>query len=145
MAVWESWTLREILCEVYFSLLFFCQIMSELVSNGVQIYQFPVDDETVADLNSTMNVSAVGATDTKGTSSNWSWGQNYEITDALDLCRVTCHLLWWAAQTKWRLETRWSKHASFPGELYKVCDSPTYTKEEINSCMEALTTHKKVQ
>ena len=30
--------------------------MSELVSNGVQIYQFPTDDETVADLNSTMNV-----------------------------------------------------------------------------------------
>lgn len=35
------------------------QIMSELVSNGVQTYQFPVDDETVADLNSTMNVSMV--------------------------------------------------------------------------------------
>ena len=35
------------------------QIMSELVSNGVQIYQFPTDDETVADLNSTMNVSVI--------------------------------------------------------------------------------------
>ena len=33
------------------------QIMSELVSNGVQIYQFPVDDETVAELNLSMNVS----------------------------------------------------------------------------------------
>ncbi len=31
--------------------------MSELVGNGVQIYQFPTDDETVASLNSTMNVS----------------------------------------------------------------------------------------
>ena len=31
--------------------------MSELVSNGVHIYQFPTDDETVADINSTMNVS----------------------------------------------------------------------------------------
>ena len=30
--------------------------MSELVSNGVHIYQFPTDDETVADINSTMNV-----------------------------------------------------------------------------------------
>ena len=30
--------------------------MTELKSNGVQIYQFPTDDETVADLNSTMNV-----------------------------------------------------------------------------------------
>ncbi len=32
--------------------------MSELVSNGVHIYQFPTDDETVADINSTMNVSS---------------------------------------------------------------------------------------
>jgi len=31
------------------------KIMSELVSNGVQIYQFPTDDETVSELNSTMN------------------------------------------------------------------------------------------
>ena len=30
--------------------------MSELVSNGVQIYQFPLDDETVAKVNTTMNV-----------------------------------------------------------------------------------------
>lgn len=33
--------------------------MSELMANGVQIYQFPVDDETVADTNNTMNVSVV--------------------------------------------------------------------------------------
>jgi len=31
--------------------------MNELTSNGVQIYQFPTDDETVADINSAMNVS----------------------------------------------------------------------------------------
>ncbi|TTD03346.1 Septin-8-B [Bagarius yarrelli] len=31
------------------------KIMSELVSNGVQIYQFPTDDEAVAELNSSMN------------------------------------------------------------------------------------------
>lgn len=30
--------------------------MSELVSNGVQIYQFPLDDETVAKVNTSMNV-----------------------------------------------------------------------------------------
>ena len=35
------------------------QIMSELMANGVQIYHFPVDDETVADTNNTMNVSKV--------------------------------------------------------------------------------------
>lgn len=33
------------------------KIMSELVSNGVQIYQFPTDDEAVAEINSVMNVS----------------------------------------------------------------------------------------
>uniref|UniRef100_A0A8C1V4Z8 Septin 8b n=1 Tax=Cyprinus carpio TaxID=7962 RepID=A0A8C1V4Z8_CYPCA len=31
------------------------KIMSELVSNGVQIYQFPTDDEAVAKINSSMN------------------------------------------------------------------------------------------
>lgn len=33
------------------------KIMSELVSNGVQIYQFPTEDEAVAEINSSMNVS----------------------------------------------------------------------------------------
>lgn len=36
--------------------------MSELVSNGVQIYQFPTDDEAVAEINSVMNVSNVFTT-----------------------------------------------------------------------------------
>lgn len=27
------------------------------MTNGVQLYQFPTDDETVAEINSTMNVS----------------------------------------------------------------------------------------
>lgn len=31
--------------------------MSELVSNGVQIYQFPTDDHAVTEINSSMNVS----------------------------------------------------------------------------------------
>lgn len=39
------------------------KIMSELVSNGVQIYQFPLDDETVAKVNTTMNVSPIQYTD----------------------------------------------------------------------------------
>jgi len=43
------------------------KVMSELVSNGVHIYQFPTDDETVTDLNSTMNghlpFAVVGSTD----------------------------------------------------------------------------------
>lgn len=33
------------------------KIMSELVSNGVQIYQFPTDDEAVSEINASMNVS----------------------------------------------------------------------------------------
>ncbi|XP_075912646.1 septin-11-like isoform X2 [Petromyzon marinus] len=43
------------------------KIMSELVSNGVQIYQFPTDDETVAEINATMNghlpFAVVGSTE----------------------------------------------------------------------------------
>ncbi|XP_069129148.1 septin-11-like [Argopecten irradians] len=35
---------------------FKAKIMSELMTNGVQIYQFPTDDETVAETNKTMNV-----------------------------------------------------------------------------------------
>jgi hypothetical protein len=31
--------------------------MNELQSNGVQIYHFPTDDQTVADTNNAMNVS----------------------------------------------------------------------------------------
>lgn len=32
--------------------------MSELVVNGVQIYQFPTDDDTTAKINGAMNVSS---------------------------------------------------------------------------------------
>ncbi|KAF2977616.1 hypothetical protein EK904_010721, partial [Melospiza melodia maxima] len=43
------------------------KIMSELVSNGVQIYQFPTDEETVAEINATMSVhlpfAVVGSTE----------------------------------------------------------------------------------
>ncbi|KAK3099977.1 hypothetical protein FSP39_012791 [Pinctada imbricata] len=43
------------------------KIMHELTSNGVQIYQFPVDDDTVADTNKTMNghfpFAVVGSSD----------------------------------------------------------------------------------
>ena len=35
---------------------FIFQIMEELTSNGVEIYRFPVDDETVAEMNAGMNV-----------------------------------------------------------------------------------------
>lgn len=31
--------------------------MSELENNGVEIYKFPTDDETVAEINGQMNVS----------------------------------------------------------------------------------------
>uniref|UniRef100_A0A8D0B7T2 Septin n=1 Tax=Salvator merianae TaxID=96440 RepID=A0A8D0B7T2_SALMN len=43
------------------------KIMSELVSNGVQIYQFPTDDESIAKMNATMNghlpFAVVGSTE----------------------------------------------------------------------------------
>lgn len=34
------------------------KLMSELVVNGVQIYQFPTDDDTTAKINGAMNVSS---------------------------------------------------------------------------------------
>ncbi|XP_023570072.1 septin-14 [Octodon degus] len=43
------------------------KIMSELISNGIQIYQFPTDDESIAQTNSSMNgmlpFAVVGSTD----------------------------------------------------------------------------------
>ncbi|XP_025911280.1 septin-10 [Apteryx rowi] len=43
------------------------KLMSELVSNGVQIYQFPTDDETVSEINAIMNghlpFAVVGSTE----------------------------------------------------------------------------------
>uniref|UniRef100_A0A8C3W3K8 Septin n=1 Tax=Catagonus wagneri TaxID=51154 RepID=A0A8C3W3K8_9CETA len=46
---------------------FKCKIMSELVSNGIQIYQFPTDDEADANVNYSMNgllpFAIVGSTD----------------------------------------------------------------------------------
>ncbi|KAK7469906.1 hypothetical protein BaRGS_00036069 [Batillaria attramentaria] len=46
---------------------FKAKIMSELMANGVQIYQFPTDDETVAETNSAMNThlpfAVVGSND----------------------------------------------------------------------------------
>ncbi|XP_033742940.1 septin-11-like isoform X2 [Pecten maximus] len=46
---------------------FKAKIMSELMTNGVQIYQFPTDDETVAETNKTMNghlpFAVVGSSD----------------------------------------------------------------------------------
>ena len=43
------------------------KIMSELINNGVQIYQFPTSDETVAEVNRSMNdhlpFAVVGSSD----------------------------------------------------------------------------------
>lgn len=43
------------------------KIVSELQNNGVQIYEFPVDDESVSEINGTMNshlpFAVVGSTD----------------------------------------------------------------------------------
>ncbi|XP_033282132.1 septin-14 isoform X2 [Orcinus orca] len=46
---------------------FKCKIMSELISNGIQIYQFPTDDEATMDVDTSMNehlpFAVVGSTD----------------------------------------------------------------------------------
>jgi septin family protein len=35
------------------------KLMNELVINGVQIYQFPTDDDTTSKINGAMNVSSL--------------------------------------------------------------------------------------
>ena len=44
---------------------FKAKIMSELTSNGVQIYNFPTDDESVAETNKTMNVGYLPSLSTR--------------------------------------------------------------------------------
>ena len=46
----------------FITCVFVRQIMQELASNGVEIYRFPVDDETVAEMNASMNVSITSCT-----------------------------------------------------------------------------------
>lgn len=53
---------------IMFSLFFLqAKIIQELSSNGVQIYQFPTDDESVSDVNTSMNshipFAVVGSTE----------------------------------------------------------------------------------
>ena len=36
--------------------------MNELAENGVEIYRFPIDDETVSEVNNQMNVSLISYT-----------------------------------------------------------------------------------
>lgn len=52
---------------MYLFSIFQSKIISELQNNGIHIYQFPTDDESVADINSTMNThvpfAVVGSTD----------------------------------------------------------------------------------
>lgn len=64
-----SFTLCIFVTTILFIIIFVFQskIISELQNNGIHIYQFPTDDESVADINSTMNTHApfavVGSTD----------------------------------------------------------------------------------
>lgn len=56
------------------------KITSELVSNGVQIYQFPTDDESVAEINGTMNVSgSMGFNCLDMRSCDQSWANSSEV------------------------------------------------------------------
>lgn len=55
----ESKTLKDTYYYHHNHIRFRRQIMSELVGSGVQIYQFPTDDETVAEVNANMNVSCI--------------------------------------------------------------------------------------
>lgn len=67
------------------------KIMSELVSNGVQIYQFPTEDEAVAEINSSMNVSPVARP------------ENMYIADGLNLLRPRWCFFWFYFIEHWFL------------------------------------------
>jgi septin 6/8/11 len=47
--------------------IFKAEIISELTNNGVNIYEFPTDDETVSEVNGSMNshipITVVGSTE----------------------------------------------------------------------------------
>lgn len=75
------------------------KIMSELVSNGVQIYQFPTDDETVAKINTAMNVSHGRLESCQGRENEG--GVVGVQMSFVDLCfRVIFLSLWLAAQRR---------------------------------------------
>ena len=40
---------------IFFTIIFQTKVMSELINNGVQIYQFPTNDETISEANGNMN------------------------------------------------------------------------------------------
>lgn len=76
------------------------KIMSELVSNGVQIYQFPLDDETVAKVNTTMNVRTRPRPAARAPE---------KLSQGVFLVfpRAICRLPWLAAQRKSASATKW--------------------------------------
>lgn len=61
------WHVNYLPCKFSLKFLFQSKIISELQNNGIHIYQFPTDDESVADINGTMNAhvpfAVVGSTD----------------------------------------------------------------------------------
>lgn len=80
--------------------------MEELASNGVEIYRFPVDDETVAEMNANMNVSTTGERIMKSMNvqGHSILGFLYNILTSQRVvmfnCRNKFHLRWLAAVKK---------------------------------------------
>ncbi|NWQ65424.1 SEP10 protein, partial [Neopipo cinnamomea] len=80
------------------------KIMSELVSNGIQIYQFPTDDETVSEINTIMNghlpFAVVGSTEKVNIGNKmvrarqYPWGivkvENESHCDTVKLRKMLC-------------------------------------------------------
>ena len=121
--------------------------MEELHSNGVEIYQFPIDDETVADLNARMNVSKEGRRrERRGKRKESEGGKGegrrrkgggkdnrnkggYEkrrrkqasyLLPLLHTYRNSYHLQWWAVVRRlWSEDTKCGP-GSTRGELWKV-------------------------
>jgi hypothetical protein len=80
--------------------------MKELVNNGIEIYQFPVDDETFADNNARMNVS----THTRARTHTHTH-TSVVISDIRTLCLCMCfrssfRLQWLGVEMRLLLEGR---------------------------------------
>jgi len=70
--------------------------MNELVSNGVRIYRFPTDDETVADVNSSMNnlvpFAVCGSTDFVRVGNKMMRARQYPWGTVQGILSLICYL-----------------------------------------------------
>lgn len=73
--------------------------MHELSNNGVQIYQFPTDDENVTEVNAQMNshvpFAVVGSTDFVRVGNKMMRSRQYPWGTVQGMLQVTMHVVLW--------------------------------------------------